>query len=88
MPADPCVHRIAVLLPVAGLGVRHELDPREPLDRLVAKHVGHVEAYRPTMLTRHRRAQHRVRGDRSGLARLLDREALGIEPVERRELER
>src|SRR6478736_5110968 len=83
--AHPTVDVVAVLLPVARLELVHDFDVVEPLERLVAVHRRDVEANGTAVLARHRAALHGVRHDHVGTASLIEREALGVLPVERRD---
>src|SRR5436190_8862624 len=84
--ADPGVEVIAVLLPVAGHELRNQLDPREPLDVLVAVHLGdhepHGRAVRPgEWVTVHVMGKHDARK-----RRLPQRERVDVGPLERDEV--
>ena len=81
-PPDPAVDVVAVLLPVAGDDAGGDLDAVEPLERLVAVHRSDVEAHGPAVVTGHRGAEHLVGDDHVGPPGLVEREALGVGPVE------
>src|SRR5438128_2099007 len=77
----PGVDVVAVLLPEAGLDAIDDAYGRQPLERLVAVHRCHVQAYRPAMLARHRAAEHAVGHDDVRSAGLVEGEALEVRPV-------
>src|SRR5436305_8906184 len=86
--AHPGVDVVAVLLPEPGGDAIDHVYGREPLERLVAVHRCYEEAHRSAVLARHRAAQHAVRHDDVGSARLVEGEALEVGPVVRLEGER
>src|SRR4249919_1400043 len=57
---NPGVDVVPVLLPVPGRELRDELDLREPLDVLVAVHLGDHEPHRRSVCAGERRAVHVV----------------------------
>src|SRR5258708_15331222 len=80
---DPRVDVVALLLPIPGYNLVADFDAVEPLARLVAVHRRDVQANRPAVLGRDRPVLHRIGDDHVGTARLVEREALGVLPVER-----
>src|SRR5436190_10092486 len=86
--ADPRVDVVAAFLPVAGDDLIGHLDPVKPLDGLVAVHRRDVEPHRTAMGVRQLLAFELVRHEHIVAARLLQREALGVRPVERLEAQR
>src|SRR5918996_365840 len=82
-PPDPGVDVVAPLLPVAGIELARHLDPLQPLERLVAVHGGDVEPDRAAVRTGDGLAQHLVGHEHVVAPGLVEREALGVRPVER-----
>ena len=85
---DPAVDVVPVLFPVSRNHLVDDLDRVEPLARLVAVHRRDVEPGRTAVIARERLALHVVRDDDVVAARLVERQALGVLAVERREAQR
>src|ERR1700733_639999 len=63
MAVDPCIYRVAVLLPIAFLHHAGQGDGGQPFDRLVTEHPRDVKAHRATVAPADRPAEHRVGND-------------------------
>src|SRR3954453_6827019 len=76
--SDPRVRVVAALLPVAGLGVDAEGDALDPLDALVAVHLGNHHAHRRPVLARERLAVHLVGEHGVAESGLVERERVDV----------
>src|SRR5436190_4963814 len=83
---NPGVDVVAVLLPVAWHELWDELDLREPLDVLVAVHLGDHQPYRRAVSPRERSAVHVVGEHDVRQGRLAQRQRVDVRLLERHEV--
>src|SRR5674536_234376 len=80
-PAHPGIDVVVSPLPVTRLHGRGQLDPVQPLQRLVPVNRGDVEPHRTAVLDGDRTALHGTGRDYVRAAGLVERETLGVGAV-------